>query len=194
MKQTPVQTAMKQFHVAGSVIQHGSVLLSGVKANVSCNRHGHVYVDGNKMNEACFERTWRSIIPRASRLIAIEASNTGGATEIYANFSNGFKTSTQWRCSTQLMEGWTTVEFEDITQGWGGATIVPPNDQISVEVDANGSLYCRGHIGKTANENVSNSGNHERHELALIRSSIIIIIITNSGQLFLHYSCNELRD
>lgn len=123
----------------------------GVKAHVYCDDNGHVYVDGVKMNDALIDQIWRSIIPRNARLIAIEAENTGGGKRIFAYFLNGFTTSTKWRCSTQFTEGWTTVEFDDQNVGWDDAIIIPGTVAIWEKGYNDGTVYCRGHIGKIDN-------------------------------------------
>lgn len=126
--------------------------LSGVRAFVDCNDDGNVYVDGIKMNDKLInDDAWTSIIPRTARLIAIEAENIGGRRGIY--ISNDFKTSTEWRCSTEFTEGWITDDFDDTIDGWDNAItsisyVGLDNNYIWEKQDTNVKVYCRGRFGK----------------------------------------------
>lgn len=129
-----------------------SSFILGVEAYVECK--GNIYVDGKMMNDEWIDNEWRSIIPRTTRLIAIEAENYSDRRWIYAVFSNAailsndFKSSSQWKCSTMHHSDWATIHFDDSTDDWGDAKETDTGDDHIWEAsDADGKVYCRGWIG-----------------------------------------------
>ena len=97
---------------------------------------------------------WTFIIPRTSRLVAIVAYNGVGSRHVTASFSNGFKTSSKWKCSTQEEDDWTSLTFDD--SHWQYAEVLGTEtsgrlagaDRIW-QGPVEGYVYCRGWIGGT---------------------------------------------
>ena len=133
-----------------------SLHFAGVRGYMRCDDRGEIYVDGVKMGKTSSSSgIWTSVIPRTTRLIAIKAESTGSGNdskEIIASFSNGFKTSTKWKCSTAFDPDWYTLDFDD--SDWGhpksfgagqgrfeGATKIWRGS-------SHGSECCRGYMGE----------------------------------------------
>lgn len=123
--------------------------LSGVNAHVECSNQGSVYVhvDGVEITDDSIDHKLTSIIPRAARLIAIEAESMADEKYISASFSNGYKTSKQWKCSTEEESGWTSVLFVE-DNSWTHANETNTGTNHIWEDGDGDKVYCRGWIGK----------------------------------------------
>ena len=71
------------------------------------------YADGSNVANVK-NRNTRNIIPRTTRVVAVQAYNGGARAFILAGFSNGFKTDTvKWNCTDQLYTGRKTADYDD---------------------------------------------------------------------------------
>ena len=129
------------------------LLSSGLRTYVECNDNGNIYLDGVRKAD-CTSNMWTSIIDRTTRLIAIQASNDGGRNYIAASVSNGYDTSTQWKCSRKYDSNWAALELDD--SGWESAE-ESDDEAYSARLadvgkiwigDDTGTVYCRGWMGK----------------------------------------------
>ena len=135
-------------------------LCAGVVADIQVDDRGEIYADGKQVGSTKkWSEVWSSLIPKTTRVVAVHVQNTGRKGFLIASFSNGFKTSEEWKCSENERDGWTDVDFNDAEWPaavkntgayfdtrtepfWGNATLIWTN--------AGGSgreMYCRGKIG-----------------------------------------------
>ena len=133
---------------------------TGVVADVRGDDKATIYADGKQVGITThWAEVWSSLIPKTTRVVAVHVQNMGGTGFLIASFSNGFKTSEEWKCSENETDGWTDVDFNDAEWPaavkntgayfeartdpfWGGATLIWTN--------AGGygrDMYCRGKIG-----------------------------------------------
>ena len=136
------------------------VLCAGVVADVRGDDKALIYVDGqNVVNTTNWAEVWSGLIPTSTRVVAVHVRNLEARGFLVASFSNGFKTSEEWRCSRADADGWTNVDFDDsewstavkMTDSpalidtdpfWGGAAVVWTN------ADGRGrNVYCRAMVG-----------------------------------------------
>ena len=133
---------------------------AGVSAYVECYHDAGIYLDGVYTGFAEHNKRWVHIIPQTTRLVGIAAyaEIDVGTGYIAASFSNGFKTSSMWRCSTHPTHGWYKLDFDDSGSGWssahengqfGNLTGAP---KIWEKTAGDGYIFCRGLIGMTMRE------------------------------------------
>ena len=131
-------------------------LFSGVSVHIRCDDNATLYADGYRIFH--FGNAFaKNVIPKATRVVAVQGYNYWGHAFIVAGFSNGFKTDTEkWKCTDQLYPGWKTAGYDD--SHWS-----PASDQNQPDVDAdfvteeraiwtdnvfeNSDVYCRGYNG-----------------------------------------------
>merc|ERR550517_2075230 len=74
-----------------------------------------VYFDGELQPETPAMKDWGAVsqlsIPAGTRILAIECKDVGGVKGILASTSTGLKTDSSWRCSSEVIEGWTQPGF-----------------------------------------------------------------------------------
>ena len=109
------------------------------------------FADGSKIADVENKLT-RNIIPKATRVVAVQAYNGEGKAFILAGFSNEFKTDTEkWKCTDQFYPGWKTVDYDD--SHWRPAVEIDRDDLDgraiwTDEVHKDSYVYCRGYIGE----------------------------------------------
>lgn len=124
-----------------------------------------MYTNGIRMLN-CQNSGSISIIPKATRVVAVSIYNVGDSAYIVADFSNGYQTnylpSTGWKCTDEFYTGWADVDYDDME--WSQAIDKGPNNmlkedsvrKISTEsVLGMSSIYCRGHMGKAMQYSIS---------------------------------------
>lgn len=88
-------------------------------------------------------------------VVAILVKNTGGPSRIMAIFSNGVRSDSSWKCTTNAHNGWHTTNFDDsswphaVEHGLNGYTVSGiPRDVRWIGVrDPNAAqFYCRRRI------------------------------------------------
>ena len=83
--------------------------------NATCDNEMKVYFDGELQPETAAMKNWGQTsqlsIPAGTRVLAIECKDVGGEGGILASTSTGLKTDSSWRCSSEVIEGWTQPGF-----------------------------------------------------------------------------------
>ena len=131
-------------------------LFSGVSVHSRCDDSATVYVDGSKIFDVRNSFT-RNIIPKATRVVAVQGHNDKDNAFIVAGFSNGFKTDTEkWKCTDQLYLGWKTAGYNDghwspaSDKNRSGFDADFVNDERTIwtaNVFENSDVFCRGYNG-----------------------------------------------
>ena len=129
-------------------------------ADLRADDKATIYADGKQVGRTKrWSEVWSSLIPKTTRVVTVHVQNTWGGGFLMASFSNGFKTSEEWKCSETETDGWTDVDFNDAEWPaavnntgtffdsrtdpfWGGATLLWTNAD-----GYGGDMYCRGKIG-----------------------------------------------
>ena len=134
-------------------------LFSGVSVDSRCDDRCTLYADGSRLFDFENRPLQINIIPRATRVVAIQGYNGRGRAFIAAGFSNGFKTDTEkWKCTVEWSAGWNTAHYND--SHWSPAADMQRNDIRGVDfvtgekaiwtrvVKDNSYVYCRGYLGE----------------------------------------------
>jgi len=83
--------------------------------HATCDDQMKVYFDGELQPETDAMKHWERVsqlsIPAETRVLAIECKNVVGEAGILASTSTGLKTDSSWRCSSEVIEGWTQPDF-----------------------------------------------------------------------------------
>ena len=83
--------------------------------HATCDDQMKVYFDGELQPETAAMKDWGAVshlsIPAGTRVLAIECKDVGGVKGILASTSTGLKTDSSWRCSSEVIEGWTQPDF-----------------------------------------------------------------------------------
>ena len=96
-------------------------LCSGVVADVRGDDMTTIYADGKQVGSTGhWAEVWSGLIPATTRVVAVYVNNTDAKGFLVASFSNGFKTSEEWKCSETETDGWTEVDFNEAE--WSAAT------------------------------------------------------------------------
>ena len=85
-------------------------LCAGVVADVQGDDRATIYADGKQVGSTGkWSEVWSSLIPTTTRVVAVYVYNNSMNGFLVASFSNGFKTSEEWKCSETGTDGWTNV-------------------------------------------------------------------------------------
>ena len=137
-------------------------LCADVVANMRGDDRANIYADGKLVgNTRYWSAVWNGLIPATTRVVAIHVTNPTREGFAVASFSNGFKTSDEWKCSDTETDGWSDVDFNDTewstaisrTDGyatrlgrespWGGAALI----WTTANGSGFGDRFFRGKIG-----------------------------------------------
>ena len=134
--------------------------MAGVYVSFRCDDRCKVYADGDKIIDQTDGYTI-NIIPRATRVVAIQGYNDRSGAYIVGGFSNGFQTvsgSDKWKCTDQEYLEWKTAVYDD--SGWSPAADHGSDSDIKFgsgatarkiwtkDIPTDSYVYCRGHIGE----------------------------------------------
>lgn len=131
------------------------IFFVGLRLQLGCNNNGIVYTDGVRMLDCGYYPTI-NIIPKATRVIGILASNDGGQAHIQMYVYNGFATGANnaWKCTSQWYSEWKNVEYDDskwdVAADKGQSDIVLDDNTRKIWTDDvlyDSVVYCRGHMG-----------------------------------------------
>ena len=101
-----------------------------------------VYFDGELQPETDAMNTWEAVsqlsIPAGTRVLAIECKDVGMGGGVLASTSTGLKTDSSWRCSSEVIEGWTQPGF-----------VFPPDTFATANTLGNNSVspWIHDHLG-----------------------------------------------
>ena len=136
-------------------------LCAGVVADVRGDDTVTIYADGKQVGSTGhWAEVWSGLIPTTTRVVAVHVDNTNMKGFLVASFSNGFKTSEEWKCSEIETDGWTDVDFNDAEWSaavgrtdnpaeintdpfWGGAAPI----WTKADGSGRGDRFFRGKIG-----------------------------------------------
>jgi len=83
--------------------------------HATCDDRMKVYFDGELQPETDAMKWWEAVsqlsIPAGTRVLAIECKDVGMGGGVLASTSTGLKTDSSWRCSNEVIEGWTQPGF-----------------------------------------------------------------------------------
>ena len=106
--------------------------------HATCDDRMKVYFDGELQPQTAAMKWWEAVsqlsIPAGTRVLAIECKDLhpGSARNGYgilASTSTGLKTGTAWRCSSEVIEGWTQPDF-----------VFPPDTFASAKILGNNTV------------------------------------------------------
>lgn len=101
-----------------------SCLFSGVVLNARCN---------DKCDNIP-SLYWTGTIPRTTRVITVAGENTKNTHAfIVIGTSIGFKTTVQWKCTDEYLDGWTAVDYDD--SSWTNAVLQGHPTQPSITIE-----------------------------------------------------------
>ena len=83
--------------------------------HATCDDQMKVYFDGELQPETDAMKSWLETsqlsVPAGTRVLAIECKDVGMGGGVLASTSTGLKTDSSWRCSSEVIEGWTQPDF-----------------------------------------------------------------------------------
>jgi len=83
--------------------------------HATCDDRMKVYFDGELQPQTAAMKWWEAVsqlsIPAGTRVLAIECKDVGMGGGVLASTSTGLKTDSSWRCSNEVIEGWTQPDF-----------------------------------------------------------------------------------
>ena len=130
-------------------------------ADVRGDDRATIYADGKQVGSTeKWSEVWSGLIPTTTRVVAVYVNNGRDKGFLVASFSNGFKTSEEWKCSETVTDGWTEVDFNDTEWSaairrtdnpagidtdpfWGGAALM----WTKADGSGTGRRFFRGKIG-----------------------------------------------
>ena len=88
-------------------------MISGTLSGRADDR-AYIYTDGDfLMTIRGPFSTFTATLPDNTRLLSVNATDTGGGYGIIIKLSNGFVTDTHWRCSNTYNDNWNKLSFND---------------------------------------------------------------------------------
>lgn len=164
--------------------------------SVTADDYMSLFIDGQEIADLTNADNWRYPdtldLPCTTRVIAIEANDTGGEGGIRASTVDGYiKTNSSWKCTNKRIPGWQGFGFND--SSWMKAVVVPNFESLpeatknSFRKDAmwiwtrgyegqDLNVFCRFKLGKSALAVIAVIANVQRSRDSVPENSFLVTV------------------